>query len=135
MIKNLIYIYIWFSMGIDHSYRTVCAQERGRGLIARLAICDLRSTMMQVLRSPYGEDSWLYLVLSVFLWLWTIDFTHGVLKGEEICNRRCVHKEESHSTDTVPGNLNWTTGSPCSLHDVMMIPLPKYMAVNLEFID
>ena len=91
--------------------------------------------MMQVLRSPYGKDlSWLYLVFSVFLWLWTSDFTHGVLKGEEICNR-CVHKEESHPTDMVPGNLNWITGSPCLLHDVMMIPLPKYMAVNLEFID
>ena len=74
-------------MGIDHSavyYRSL-AQERGCGL--RDYIVDLH-TMMQVLRSPYGEDlSWLCFVFSVFLWLWTIDFTHGVLKGEEICNR------------------------------------------------
>ena len=69
--------------------------------------------MMQVLRSPYGEDSWLYLVLSVFLWLWTIDFTQGVLKGEEICNR-CVHKGESHPTD-VCLEIEIT---PYSLYDV-----------------
>ena len=63
-------------MGIDHS------TYRGDGGCGPSLAIYSRSTIMQVLRSP--ALSWLYPVFSVFLWLWTVDFTHGVLKGEEI---------------------------------------------------
>ena len=64
---------------------------------------------MQVLRLP--DLSWLYPLLSVFLW--TIDFTHGVLKGEERAKLLCL--QGSHAR-------------------TMNNPLLKHMAVNMLFI-
>ena len=69
---------------------------------------------MRVLRLP--DLSWLYPVLSVFLW--TIDFTHGVLEGEECAIAMLTNKR----------------GSRPHLIKCMKIPLPEHMAVNLLFI-
>ena len=57
---------------------------------------------MQVLRLPSCEDlTWLYPVFSVFLW--TIDFTHGVLKGEEMRAQSLLQLmvDESHQLHDV----------------------------------